>query len=167
MPTHPWAREPSSKSPGIAARTPRCLQASMLKGWDHLWPWREPPPPECSRPTPSACWPPPSGPVRSWNGQPRSAQAQEDKGAHRGARMRALVSALILARSEPHRGSPLEDKAHPENDERSHQGCPDRGDGSGAESRERQRCTRLLCLLRLPNPGAATMKGAVSFQLLG
>ena len=30
-------------------------------------------------------------------GQPRSAQAEEDKGAHRGARMRALVSALILA----------------------------------------------------------------------
>src|SRR5512133_1276537 len=95
-------------------------------------------------------------------GQPGSAQAKEDKGAHRGARMRAFVSALILTRSEPHRGSPLEDKAYPpEDDERPHQGCADRGDGLGAGSREVPGCTRVLCLLRLPNPGAAVMKGAV------
>src|SRR5215213_550953 len=25
---------------GTAARTPRCLRASMLEGWDHPWPWR-------------------------------------------------------------------------------------------------------------------------------
>jgi transposase len=55
----PWAREPSSRSLGTAARTPRCLRASIGEGWDHPWPWRGPPPPECSRPTPSACWLPP------------------------------------------------------------------------------------------------------------
>jgi len=38
---------------------------SMPEGWDHPWPWRGPPP-ECSRPTPSACWLPPWSPVRSW-----------------------------------------------------------------------------------------------------
>jgi hypothetical protein len=34
----------------LKARTQRCLRASPRKGWDLLWPWKERPPPECSRP---------------------------------------------------------------------------------------------------------------------
>ena len=148
----------------LKARTPRCLGAFTLEGWDHLWPWRGLPPPECVRDLHRAL----AGSrlkARSDRGygQPGSAQAKEDKGAHRGARMRAsFVSALILTRSEPHRGSPLEDKAYPpEDEERPHQGCADGGEGLGAGSCERPGRTRILCLLRLPNPGAAVMKRAV------
>src|SRR5215204_2661236 len=162
MPTRPWAREPSSRSPGTlrqehhAAYEPPCRRDGTIhgRGGGHHRPSVR----DLHR---AGAGSRPQARSDRGHGQPWSAQAQEGKGTHRGARMRALVSALILARSEPHRGSPLEDKAHPENDERSHQGYPDRGDGPGAESRERQERARFLCLLRLPNPGAATMKGAV------
>src|SRR5215217_8719681 len=44
---------------GIAARTPRSSRPSMPEGWGHLWPWKEAPPPGCSRPTWRRCWLPP------------------------------------------------------------------------------------------------------------
>jgi hypothetical protein len=41
--------EPSLRSRETVARTPCCLRASIEEGWDLLWPWKELPPPECSR----------------------------------------------------------------------------------------------------------------------
>src|SRR5215213_7022466 len=99
---------------------------------------------------------------RAWESPRQSSEAgREGKEA---ARRRYRTEAMGHPRPE---GRILEDKAHPENDERSHQGGPDRGDGPGAESRERQGRRRLLCLLRLPNPGAAVMKGAVTASFSG
>ena len=50
----------------LKARTPRCLRAFIEKGWDLPWPWKERAPPESSRRTWSACWPPPCALVKSW-----------------------------------------------------------------------------------------------------
>src|SRR5215203_118661 len=43
------------------------------------------------------------------DGQPRSAPAEEGKGAHRGERMRALILACLLSGPQPDRRSPFED----------------------------------------------------------
>jgi hypothetical protein len=39
----------------LKAGTPRCLRAFIEVGWDHPWPWKGLPHPECSRPTSSGC----------------------------------------------------------------------------------------------------------------
>ena len=89
----------------------------------------------------------------------------DNLGAHRPKKIKEFIEErgyeLLYLPSYSPDLNPLEE-AHPEDDERPHQGCPDRGDGRGAGSRECQGRTRFLCLLRLPNPGAAAMKGAVS-----
>src|SRR5215208_3896649 len=96
------------------------------------------------------------------NGQARSAPAKEDKGAHRGEGLRAHLPTVLLPGPQSHRGSLLEDKAHPQEGRRPHQGGPDRGDGSSIGGRECRRRAGIPRSLRLPPPGAATMKGAVS-----
>jgi hypothetical protein len=67
-----------------------------------------------------------------------------------------------LSGAQPDRRSPLEDKAHPKEDRRPHQGDPHRGDGSSTGSRECSGCRRVLHSLWIPHPGAAAIKGAVS-----
>src|SRR5215217_2282283 len=79
--------------------------------------------------------------------------------------MRTRLLAALLPGPQPHRGSPLEDKAPPKEDLCPHQGGSDRGDGSSTGSREYRRRTRFLRSLRLLHPGAAAMKDAVT--LLG
>jgi hypothetical protein len=39
----------------LKARTPRCLRAFTEEEWVLLWPWKERPPPECSRLSWSGC----------------------------------------------------------------------------------------------------------------
>src|SRR5215217_4189542 len=76
--------------------------------------------------------------------------------------MRTRLLAALLPGPQPHRGSPLEDKAPPKEDLCPHQGGSDRGDGSSTGSREYRRRTRFLRSLRLLHPGAAAMKDAVT-----
>src|SRR5215211_3892269 len=79
--------------------------------------------------------------------------------------MRTRLLAALLPGPQPHRGSPLEDKAPPKEDLCPHQGGSDRGDGSSTGSREYRRRTRFLRSLRLLHPGAAAMKDAVRTAL--
>src|SRR5215213_1996693 len=79
--------------------------------------------------------------------------------------LRVGLLARLLAGSQPHRGSTLEDKAHPEEDPCPHQGCPDRGDGLGTGSGECQGRRRVLRSLRIPRSGAAVMKDAVGIKI--
>ena len=89
-------------------------------------------------------------------------------GAHRPKRVRELIEerGCELSYLPPYSPdlNPIEEALskikHPQEDRRPHQGVPDRGDGPSTGSRERPGCTGVLRPLRLPHPGAATMKGA-------
>jgi hypothetical protein len=107
--------------------------------------------------------------------KPGQVVVMDNLGAHRPKRIRELIEErgcdLVYLPpyspdlSTPHRGSPLEDKAHPKEDRRSHQGGSGRGDGPSTGSREYPGCTGVLRSLRVPRTGAAAMKGAVRRRL--
>src|ERR687893_2595627 len=76
--------------------------------------------------------------------------------------MRSHLPAGLLPGPQSHRGSPLEDKAPPQEVRRSNEGGAHRDDGPSIGSCECPGRKGVLRALWLPNTGAATMKGAVS-----
>jgi transposase len=110
--------------------------------------------------------------------KPGQVVVMDNLGAHRPKKVRELIEAkgcklLYLPPYSPDL-NPIEEAfakvkhilRKPKEDRGPHQGGAHRGDGSSTGSRQRPGCTGLLRPLRLPHPGAAAMKGAVSTSVV-
>src|SRR5215212_2403570 len=97
------------------------------------------------------------------HGQPFFSQGREGEGDHRGARLRASLSAALFTGLQSDRAGALEGEGDPAASRATHSRIADRSDGPSAELGNGSRHQGVLRPLRLPFYGSTAMTSALEF----